>query len=240
LLWFRISYNTTIFVVNIYDMSIATNLHEIKLTIPSGIKLVAVSKTKPIELIKQVYEAGQSVFGENRPLELKEKFEVLPKDIEWHFIGHPQSKQVKYFAPFVSLIHGVDGLKLLQIIDKEGAKNNRIINCLLQFHIAQEETKFGLTIKEAQELISSSEFKELKNVNISGVMGMATYTDDLQQVRNEFKNLTHIFHTLKQSHFSSNSAFKEISMGMSGDYQIAIEEGSTMVRIGSSIFGERL
>ena len=221
-------------------MSIATNLHEIQLTIPSGVKLVAVSKTKPVELLKQAYEAGQRVFGENRPLELNEKYDVMPKDIKWHFIGHPQSKQVKYFAPFVSLIHGVDGLKLLQIIDKEGAKHTRIINCLLQFHIAQEETKFGLTIEEAVDLLSSVEFKELKNVNISGVMGMATYTDDLKQVRNEFKNLKDIFDTLKQSHFSNNASFKEISMGMSGDYKIAIEEGSTIVRIGSSIFGERL
>jgi pyridoxal phosphate enzyme (YggS family) len=220
-------------------MKIAENIAVIKKLIPTGVKLVAVSKTKPNEFIEEAYEVGQRIFGENRPQELKQKYEDLPKDIEWHFIGHPQSKQVKYFANFVHLIHGVDGIKLLQVINKEGVKCNRTINCLLQFHIAQEETKFGLNLDEAKELLASNEFKMLKNVNVVGVMGMATYTDNEEQIRSEFRLLKEDFSALKSLFFSQLDSFTEISMGMSGDYNIAIEEGSTMVRVGSSIFGAR-
>lgn len=220
-------------------MEIAKHLSIIQKTIPEQVTLVAVSKTKPNEAIIEAYEAGQRVFGENRPQELKQKYEALPKDIIWHFIGHPQSKQVKYFAPFVSLIHGVDSIKLLQVIDKEGQKAGRIIDCLLEFHIAEESTKFGLSLEEARQIISSNEFKELKNVRICGVMGMATFTDDFQQIRREFKTLKTIFAYLKGDYFAEAPHFKELSMGMSGDYEIAIEEGATLVRIGSSIFGSR-
>lgn len=220
-------------------MNIAENLINIKSTIPSNVTLVAVSKTKPNEYIKEAYNAGHRVFGENRPQELKQKYEELPQDIEWHFIGHPQSKQVKYFSEFVHLIHGVDSIKLLQVINKEGLKHNRVINCLLQFHIAEESTKFGLDLGEVKTILESQAFKELANVQIVGVMGMATYTDDFNQVRNEFRNLKEIFTTLKSAYFINSEQFKEISMGMSGDYKLAIEEGSTMVRVGSSIFGSR-
>lgn len=221
-------------------MSISENLKKVKADIPANVTLVAVSKTKPLELLQEAYNAGQRVFGENRPQELRDKHEVLPKDIEWHFIGHPQSKQVKYFAPFVHLIHGVDSLKLLKVINKEALKNERSINCLLQFHIASEDTKFGLNITEARELLSDPELSTLKNINICGVMGMATYTNDEDQINNEFKSLKEAFDTLKTEFFTDNDSFKEISMGMSGDYPIAITQGSTMVRVGSSIFGARI
>ncbi len=220
-------------------MSILDNLNQVKKTIPNKVKLVAVSKTKPNELILEAYNAGQKVFGENRPQDLQRKFEDLPKDIEWHFIGHPQSKQVKYFAAFVHFVHGVDSLKLLSVINKEALKNKRIINCLLQFHIASEETKFGLSLSEVKELLESEEFKLLDNVAICGVMGMATFTDDEDRIRKEFKELKSIFSTLKKEFFKNDPDFKEISMGMSADYHIAIEEGSTMVRVGSLIFGAR-
>ncbi len=220
-------------------MSVKDNLLKIKNTIPSNVKLVAVSKTKPLELIQEAYDAGYRIFGENRPQELKQKYEELPKDIEWHFIGHLQSKQVKYYASFVSLIHGVDSLKLLQAVNKEAVKNDRIIDCLLEFHIAQEESKFGLNIEDAFQILKSKEFAELKNIRVCGVMGMATFTDNKEQIRKEFKKLKNIFAELKKEFFADSDSFKEISMGMSGDYLIAIEEGSTMVRIGSSIFGSR-
>jgi pyridoxal phosphate enzyme (YggS family) len=220
-------------------MKIADNLLAIKKTIPENVTLVAVSKTKPNASILEAYEAGQRIFGENRAQELKQKAEDLPKDIEWHFIGHPQSKQVKYFAPFVSLIHGVDSLKLLGVIDKEGQKNQRVINCLLEFHIAEEESKFGLSLIEAEEILTNPETRLLNHVRICGVMGMATYTDDESQIRSEFKSLHSIFETLKINYFAEKPYFNTVSMGMSGDYQLAIEEGSTLVRIGSSIFGVR-
>lgn len=220
-------------------MGIAENINNIKKNISTTVKLIAVSKTKPIEFIQEAYESGQRVFGENRPQELQQKYNQLPKDIEWHFIGHPQSKQVKYIAPFVHLIHGVDSLKLLTVINKEAIKNNRTINCLLQFHIAQEQTKFGLNIHEASKILDSEEFKQLNNINICGVMGMATYTDDTNQIKQEFGNLKNTFEQLKNRYFNNNTIFKEISMGMSGDYNIAIEQGSTMIRIGSIIFGQR-
>lgn len=219
--------------------SIAENLNKVKSAIPEQVTLVAVSKTKPNELILEAYDTGQRVFGENRVQELTAKYESLPKDIEWHMIGHLQSNKVKYIAPFVSLIHAIDKPKLLFEVNKEAKKNDRVISVLLQFHIAEESSKFGLDLEEAKELLSSSRFLELENVQIAGVMGMATFTDDENQVRNEFKTLKSIFDELKQEFFANSSAFKEISMGMSGDYRIAIEEGSTMVRVGSSIFGKR-
>lgn len=220
-------------------MDIKKNIEKIKTNIPNDVEIVAISKTKPVELIEEAYKNGHKVFGENRPQELQQKQKQLPKDIKWHFIGHPQSKQVKYFAPFVELIHGVDSLKLLTVINKEAVKNKREINCLLQFHIAQEETKFGLTIDEANEILSNENYKKLENIKICGVMGMATYTDDKEQIKSEFSNLKNIFNQLKVKWFANTDYFKEISMGMSNDYAIAIEQGSTMLRIGSLIFGER-
>ena len=221
-------------------MSIAENITLIKSKLPESVQLIAVSKTKPAERLMEAYRQGQRAFGENKVQELVAKYEILPKDIEWHFIGHLQTNKVKYIAPFVHLIHGVDSFKLLKSIDKEAGKVNRIIPCLLQFHIAEEETKFGFSREEATEMLNSGEFKQLENVVVSGVMGMATYTDDENQVRKEFAQLNEIFHHLKADYFSDFLGFKEISMGMSGDYQIAVEQGSTLVRIGSTIFGERI
>jgi len=218
---------------------IAENLKNVKSKIPDGVTLVAVSKTKPASDIELLYNEGQRVFGENKVQELVDKYEVLPKDIEWHLIGHLQTNKVKYIAPFVSLIHSIDSFKLLKEVDKEAKKQNRIVNCLLQFHIASEDTKFGFSIDEVKDLLSSNEFVEMQNVSIVGVMGMASFTDDEEEVRNEFRTLESYFNVLKSHYFKFNVNFKEISMGMSGDYEIAIEEGSTMVRVGSSIFGTR-
>ena len=220
-------------------MGIAENLITIKNKLEGEICLVAVSKTKPNSDILEAYETGHRIFGENKVQDLARKYEELPKDIEWHFIGHLQTNKIKYIAPFVGLIHGVDSLKLLKAIDKEGRKNGRNIRCLLQFHIAEEETKFGLDIAEAKELLVSDEYKKLEFVDVCGVMGMATYTEDETQIRKEFKQLNLIFHQLEDEFFGDQNSFSEISMGMSGDYLIAVEEGSTMVRVGSSIFGER-
>ena len=220
-------------------MSVAENIkHFLENEIPSNVKLIAVSKTKPTETILEAYQSGHRLFGENKVQELVDKYEALPKDIEWHMIGHMQSNKVKYIAPFVALIHGVDSFKLLKVINKEGEKNKRKINCLLQFHIAKEESKFGLDLSEAKDFLESVDFKELNYVSICGVMGMATYTQNEDQIRNEFKELVHIFNQLKSNYFSKDN-FREISMGMSGDYKIAMEEGATMVRIGSLLFGER-
>jgi len=218
-------------------MSVKENLQKIKAEIPGNVKLVAVSKTKPAELIKEAYEAGQRVFGENKAQELAAKYEVLPKDIEWHFIGHLQTNKVKYIAPFVSLIHSVDSLKIMKEINKQAVKNDRIINCLIQFHIAEESTKFGLNFEEAEELVNALE--QYRNICFTGVMGMATYTDDKSQIRREFSRLKNYFDKLKKRYFSDDDSFKEISMGMSGDYKIAIEEGSTIIRLGTLIFGVR-
>jgi pyridoxal phosphate enzyme (YggS family) len=218
---------------------IRENLTKIQATIPSDVTLVAVSKTKPVSALQEVYDAGQRVFGENKVQEMTEKYEVLPKDIQWHLIGHLQTNKVKYIAPFVSLIHSVDSMKLLNEINKEAKKNNRVIDCLLQFHIAEEETKFGLSIEEAKELLESKEFVEMQNVSIVGIMGMASFTENIETIRNEFRVLESYFQILKSHFFKFNHHFKEISMGMSGDYLLAIEEGSTMVRVGSSIFGTR-
>ncbi|WP_372642040.1 YggS family pyridoxal phosphate-dependent enzyme [Ancylomarina sp.] len=220
-------------------MSISQNIDKVLKSIPKNVKLIAVSKTKPQEDIVEAYEGGYKIFGENKPQELKQKFEALPKDIEWHFIGHLQTNKVKYIAGFVQLIHAVDSMKLLQEINKQALKHNRVINCLLQFHIAQEETKFGYSLQEAIEMLNSEEFKSLEGINIVGVMGMATFTDNQDQVRAEFKQLKLNFEALKTEFFHDKTDFVEISMGMSGDYQLAIEEGSTMVRVGSSIFGSR-
>jgi PLP dependent protein len=220
-------------------MSIVENIDEIKANLPGNVRLVAVSKTKPAEYLWEAYNHGQRAFGENKVQELVWKYEELPKDIEWHFIGHLQSNKIKYIAPFVHLIHGVDSFKLLKAIDSEAKKAGRIIPCLLQFHIAEEDTKFGLSINEAIEMLNSEDFGLLRHVKISGVMGMATYTNDEGQISREFACLKTYFEKLKFEYFAENDDFKEISMGMSGDYLIAIAEGSTMVRIGSTIFGER-
>ena len=220
-------------------MSISQNIDKVLKSIPENVKLIAVSKTKPQEDIIEAYEGGYKIFGENKPQELKQKFEALPKDIEWHFIGHLQTNKVKYIAGFVQLIHAVDSMKLLQEINKQALKHDRIINCLLQFHIAQEESKFGYDLPEAKEMLNSDEFKNLSGINIVGVMGMATFTENQVQVRSEFKQLKTNFEALKTEFFQDKTDFTEISMGMSGDYELAIEEGSTMVRVGSSIFGAR-
>ena len=217
---------------------IKENLNKVRATVPNDVTLIAVSKTKPVTDLQEAYDAGQRIFGENKALEMRDKHQVLPDDIKWHFIGHLQTNKIKYIAPFVTLIHSIDSASLLDAVNKEAAKNNRVIDCLLQFHIAQEDTKFGLDMEEAKNMIESDNFKKMNNVRIVGVMGMATFTDDVNQVRNEFKSLKNIFDTLKDNYFKDDS-FKEISMGMSDDYPIAIEEGATMVRVGSKIFGAR-
>jgi pyridoxal phosphate enzyme (YggS family) len=218
---------------------IVKNLLNVQDSLIENVSLIAVSKTKPAGDIQTLYDAGQRAFGENKVQELVEKHEVLPKDIEWHLIGHLQSNKVKYIAPFVHLIHGVDSFKLLKEINKEGVKCNRIIPCLLQFHIAQEETKFGFSFEEAQEMLESKEFVELQNVAIYGVMGMASFTENENQIHEEFQTLHNYFQLIKSHYFKFNPEFKELSMGMSGDYKIAMEEGSTRVRVGSTIFGSR-
>ena len=218
---------------------IKENLLKIKATLPDSVTLVAVSKTKPVSDLQEAYDAGQRVFGENHALEMRDKHEVLPADIQWHFIGHLQTNKIKYIIPYVTLIHSIDTADLLEAVNKEAKKHDRVVDCLLQFHIAEEETKFGLNMEEAEEILNSDIFKAMKNVRICGVMGMATNTDDMTQVRKEFKHLKEIFSTLKAKYFNGCEWFKETSMGMSHDYPIAIEEGSTMVRVGSKIFGER-
>lgn len=202
-------------------------------------QLVAVSKTKPNEAILELYEQGQRDFGENKAQELAPKYEALPRDIRWHMIGHLQTNKVKYIAPFVHLIHSVDSQKVLKEINKEARKNERVIDCLLQFKIAQEDTKYGFDLPEAEAMLQSDVFKSYEHVRIIGVMGMATFTDDEAQVRREFQKLRDIFEQLKTKYFADQPAFREISMGMSDDYKIAIEEGSTMVRIGTLLFGKR-
>lgn len=222
-------------------MSIADNLKQYKSEVESdGVKLIAVSKTQPIESILEAYNAGQRIFGENHVQEMVEKEAQLPKDIEWHLIGHLQTNKVKYIASFVKLIHGVDSLKLLQEIDKQAKKNKRVIDCLLQVYIADEDTKFGLGFDEVIELLRDETFAELKNIRIVGLMGIATNTKNEKQITVEFNELKVFFDGIKVSFFRKEDSFKEISTGMSADYKIAIEEGSTMVRIGSSIFGKRV
>ena len=216
-------------------MSIQTNLSNIRTELPSHVTLVAVSKTKPIEDLLQAYQSGQRVFGENKIQEMAEKYQKMPKDIQWHMIGNIQRNKVKYMASFVDLVHGVDSLKLLNEINKQAEKNKRIINCLIQIKIAQENTKFGMSFDEAKNLISSKEVKKLKNISIVGIMGMASFTQDKTQIKKEFKTLKSNFDDLQK--MASNLMI--LSMGMSGDYTLAIENGSTMIRLGSSIFGAR-
>ena len=213
------------------------NIESIRPLIPDGVRLVAVSKTKPAAMIQDAYSVGQRLFGENKALEMRDKHAQLPTDIEWHFIGHLQTNKIKYIIPYVTLIHSIDSLSLLQAVNKEAAKHDRVVDCLLQFHIATEETKFGLDRAEADELMQH--YAELPNVRIVGVMGMATNTDNKEQVRSEFRNLHSIFVDLKSKYFADRPEFKEVSMGMSHDWQIAVEEGSTLIRLGSTIFGPR-
>ena len=220
--------------------TVQENISRVKTKLPSNVTLVAVSKTKPVDVILEAYESGQRIFGENKVQEIVSKRDLLPNDIQWHQIGHLQSNKVKYIAPFISLIHSVDSLKLLNVINENAKKCDRVIDCLLQFHIAEEETKFGFSFDEAVALLSSKEYGMMSNVRICGVMGMATYTDNTEQIRKEFRNLHSYFVKLKQDFFSDSDYFKEISMGMSSDYMIAVEEGSTMVRVGSEIFGSRV
>ncbi len=225
-------------------MSIAQNILEIKKKLPENVLLVAVSKTKPNEDLLEAYNVGQRVFGENKIQELTKKYNELPKDIQWHFIGHLQTNKVKFIVPFVDLIHAVDSLKLLETINKEAKKIGRKITCLLQMHIADEDTKFGLDFEELISIFTSDFYKELKTdenagVEIAGLMGMATYTDDIVKISSEFAYLKSCFEKLKKEFFISDSHFNELSMGMSGDYELAINQGSTMIRVGSTIFGER-
>ncbi|RAK25064.1 hypothetical protein B0I03_101224 [Flavobacterium aquaticum] len=221
-------------------MSISQNLNTIKSQLPVHVTLVAVSKTKPVADLMEAYDTGQRIFGENKIQEMTDKWEVMPKDIEWHMIGHVQTNKVKYMAPYVSLIHGVDSLKLLQEINKQAAKNNRVIDCLLQVYIAEEESKFGLDEQELDEILNEiQQNKEnYKNIRIVGLMGMATFTENQNQIEKEFKHLKMIFDKYKKLN-TEHCQLNTLSMGMSGDYQLAISCGSTMVRIGSSIFGSR-
>jgi len=222
-------------------MEIANNLNILKQAIDNdNVKIVAVSKTHPVEMIKLAYNTGQRIFGENKVQELVAKYEELKNlDIKWHLIGHLQTNKVKYITSFVDMIQSVDSLKLLKEINKQANKYPRIINCLLQFHIATEDTKFGLNYKEAEDILNSPEYKNMNNINICGVMGMASFSDNMDLIRKEFRELKQIFEKLKKNHFSTSDAFRELSMGMSSDWKIAVEEGSTMIRIGSIIFGNR-
>ena len=220
-------------------MTIENNLNKIKASLPDGVKLVAVSKTKSNEDIMEAYQTGQRIFGENKVQELVRKWESLPKDIEWHFIGHLQSNKVRMIAPFVAMIHSVDSFKILKTINDEAKHAGKVIPCLLQFHIASEESKFGFSYEEAVQLLTTLKSSDIENIIISGVMGMATFTDDVELIRKEFSTLHEIFQNLKDVFFRGNDNFREISMGMSDDYLYAVENGSKMVRVGSTIFGER-
>lgn len=224
---------------NSCDMSILRNIQQIRNHIPANVKLVCVSKFHPESAVLEAYDAGERIFGESRVQELLDKQPNLPADIHWHFIGHLQTNKIKYIVPFVDLIHGVDSLKVLKEIDKQAENAGRVVSCLLQVHIAQEETKFGFSAGELAEMLESDEFREMKNVEISGLMGMATLTDNSSQIRQEFRKLKVLRDEIKQLYFTLNNSFTELSMGMSDDYLIAIEEGSTMIRIGTSIFGVR-
>lgn len=219
--------------------NIKQNIEAFKNKLPENVTLVAVSKTKPLEDIREAYDSGHRVFGENKAQELKDKQPELPDDIQWHFIGHMQTNKVKYIAPFVSLIHSVDRFKVLKEINKQAQKNDRVIPCLLQFHIAEEDTKFGFDWAEVKEMLESEAYQNLTNIRIDGVMAMATFTEDTEQIRREFRQLKSFFDRLQSDYFSESTHFKEISMGMTNDYPIAIEEGSTMLRIGSALFGAR-
>ena len=220
-------------------MDIKENLNRIKASLPQGVKLVAVSKTHPVEMLQEAYDAGQRIFGENKVQEMTAKSQALPSDIEWHFIGHVQRNKIHIMAPYVSVIQGVDTFEKLAEIDRQAARFNRHITCLLQLHIAQEETKFGFSADECTAMLEQGDWRSLKNITIGGVMGMASNTDDETQVRAEFSRLKQLFDTYKEKYFADSPDFNTISAGMSGDYKLAIEAGSNMVRIGSSIFGER-
>lgn len=220
-------------------MSIKNNLQFFLQNLPPDCQLIAVSKTKPVESIQEAYDAGQRVFGENKVQELVPKYEALPKDIQWHLIGHLQSNKVKYIAPFVHLIHSIDSFKLLEEVNKQAVKANRTIACLLQLHIAEEETKFGFSEEEVTDLLASADLQTLNNIQISGLMGMATFTEDLEQIRREFRGLRGLYERLKASSLPANVTMHHLSMGMSSDYRIALEEGSTMIRVGTAIFGDR-
>lgn len=221
-------------------MSIAQNIKQLQAELPHEVRLVAVSKYHPNEAILEAYQAGQRIFGESKVQEMTAKYEALPKDIEWHFIGHLQSNKIKYMAPYVSLIHGVDTYKLLVEIDKQAAKVGRTIDCLLQIHIAQEETKFGFTPNECRDMLQTGEWLGLKYVRICGLMGMATNTDNVEQIVSEFRLLSNLHNELKAHYFVNEPYFNQLSMGMSDDYPLAIAEGSTLIRVGSKIFGERV
>lgn len=221
-------------------MSIASTIASIKQSLPEGTRLVAVSKYHPAEMIAEAYEAGQRIFGESHVQELQQKHEILPQDIEWHFIGHLQTNKVKYIAPYVSLIHAVDTMKLLQEIEKQAAKCERTIKVLLQLHVAQEETKYGLTLDECEALLKEGEWKSLEHIEIAGIMCMGSNVDDEEQIAGEFATAHKFFLHAKETYFANQPSFCECSMGMSDDYHIAIHEGSTLVRVGSKIFGQRV
>ena len=219
---------------------IAENIRQVWSELPAGVRLVAVSKFHPAEAIREAYDAGQRIFGESKVQEMTGKHEVLPKDIEWHFIGHLQTNKVKYIVPYVSLIHGIDSYKLLAEVNKQAGKVNRRVDCLLQQHIAREETKFGFSFDECREMLAAGEWRNLHHVRICGLMGMATNTDNMDQVKAEFRSLSDFFREVKETWFKDEPSFREVSMGMSHDYHEAIAEGSTLVRIGTHIFGERI
>ncbi len=220
-------------------MTIAETIKSITGAVPPHVQVVAVSKTKSAQAIMEAYNAGQRIFGENKVQEILQKHALLPPDISWHFIGHLQTNKVRYITPFISLIHSIDSLKLLVEVNRAALKNNRIIECLLEFHIAVEETKFGLDYREAVSILESDAYKQMGNIRITGVMGMSSFSEDFTMVRSEFRTLRNHFITLKNRYFNKTESFRHISMGMSGDYQIAIEEGSTLIRLGTIIFGDR-
>jgi len=220
-------------------LNITENLLLLKSSVPDHVGIVAVSKMQPVEALQEAYQAGHRIFGENKVQELVQKRMQLPTDIEWHFIGHLQTNKIKYIASFISLIHSIDSIHLLKEVNREAIINKRVIDCLLQFHIATEESKFGLDIEEAEDLLNSKVYREMKNIRITGIMGMSSFSDDIKLVRKEFHTLYGYFKKLKGIYFEHQASFEVISMGMSGDYLLAIEEGSTLIRIGSSIFGER-
>ena len=219
---------------------IGERIKEIRNELPEGVRLVAVSKFHPNEAIEEAYRAGQRIFGESKVQEMTAKYESLPKDIEWHFIGHLQTNKVKYIVPYVALIHGIDSYKLLAEVDKQAAKAGRRVNCLLQLHIAREETKFGFSFDECRQMLAEGQWRQLQHIRLCGLMGMATNTDNVEQIKKEFRSLSNFFHEVKSTWFADDDAFCELSMGMSHDYHEAIAEGSTLVRVGSKIFGERI
>ena len=220
-------------------MPIGEQITRLRKELPEGVSLLAISKYQPIEALQEAYDAGQRMFGENHIQEMAAKASSLPKDIQWHFTGHVQTNKIKYMAPFVNLIHAVDSFRLLREIDKHAAKHERCIDCLLQIHIAQEETKYGLSVDECRHLLANEPWRELQHIRITGLMAMGSNTDDMEQVRSEFKQIKNLFDELKEKYFPDEPSFCQISEGMTDDYPIAIEEGSTIVRIGSMIFGER-